>query len=28
MSYNLGLEDKFFEFEVSAGMEVIEAENL
>ena len=28
MSYNLELEDKFFEFEVSAEMEVIEAGNL
>jgi outer membrane lipoprotein carrier protein len=28
MSYNLELEDKFFEFEVSAEMEVIEAVNL
>jgi len=28
MSYNLELEDAFFEFEVSAEMEVIEAENL
>ena len=27
MSYNLELEDKFFEFEVSAEMEVIEARN-
>ena len=28
MSYNLALEDEFFEFEVSAEMEVIEAGNL
>ncbi len=28
MSYNLALEDKYFEFEVSAEMEVIEAGNL
>ena len=27
MSYNLALEDKFFEFEVSAEMEVIEVDN-
>jgi len=28
MNYNLVLEDEFFEFEVSAEMEVIEAGNL